>query len=94
MNDILCKVFFLVMFLIMESRMNVSKTCDRYIIWLVETSEPVIERFDIEVWFDDISWRARTELKAQFYMLTSLIATCLEFYIVKKELETPAPIEK
>jgi len=23
-------------------------------------------------------------------MLTSLIATCLEFYIVKKELETPA----
>jgi len=26
-------------------------------------------------------------------MLTSLIATCLEFYIVKNELETPAPIE-
>jgi hypothetical protein len=46
----------------------------------------------MEVKFDEISWRARTELKVQLVMLNSLIVTFLEFYIVKNELATPAPL--
>ncbi len=46
----------------------------------------------MEVKFDEMSWRARTELKVQLVMLNSLIVTFLEFSIVKNELETPAPL--
>jgi hypothetical protein len=42
----------------------------------------------MEVKFDEMSWRARTELKVQLEMLNSLIVTFLEFSIVKNELET------
>jgi hypothetical protein len=46
----------------------------------------------MEVKFDEISWRARTELNVQLVMLNSLIVTFLEFSIVKNELEIPAPL--
>jgi hypothetical protein len=39
----------------------------------------VIKRFEIEVLFDEMSCRARTELKVQFMIVTSFIETFLEF---------------